>query len=70
MAFIYNSDEIVLAIALEDTDRPTEFYTINSSVGDMVRPTELGHILANQKFGTCTFLSCTSSDGEMELERP
>lgn len=70
VAFTHDSDEIVLAVALGDTNHPSEVYTTTASGGDMVRLTNFGLVFADQKFGTCTFLSCTSSDGKVELECP
>ena len=69
-AFTRDSDEIVLAIAQGDVNSPEEVYSTTASGGAMVRLSNHGAIFKDRKFGTCTFLSCPSSDKEVQLECP
>jgi len=69
-AFTHNSDEIVLAIAQGDTNHPTEVFTTTASGGAMVQLSSHGKAFADRNFGTCTYLSCPSTDGKVTLECP
>ncbi|KAF2773493.1 alpha/beta-hydrolase [Teratosphaeria nubilosa] len=67
-AFTKDSDEIILAIAQGDTNHPIEVYTTTASGGAMVKLSNHGHAFAENKFGTCTFLTHPSTDSEVTLE--
>ncbi|TKA61958.1 hypothetical protein B0A55_11840 [Friedmanniomyces simplex] len=69
-AFTRDSDEIVLAVAQSDTDHPCEIFTTTASGGALVQLSSHGKPLADRTFGSCRFLSCPSSDGEVTLECP
>ncbi|KAK5120022.1 hypothetical protein LTR85_007098 [Meristemomyces frigidus] len=71
-AFTKDSDEVVLAIAQGDTNHPCEMFSTTASGGAMVQLSDHGHAFTSQNrtFGTCTFLSCPSSDGAVTLECP
>lgn len=69
-AFTHDSDEIVLAVVQGDTNHPIEVYSTTASGGAMVPLSNHGHLFAEKQFGTCTFVSCPSSDGKVQLECP
>lgn len=70
--FTRDSDEVMLAIAQSDTNHPCEIYSTTASGGAMVQLSDHGHAFTstNRTFGSCTFISCPSSDGKVELECP
>ncbi|WPH02080.1 Hypothetical protein R9X50_00493500 [Acrodontium crateriforme] len=62
------SDEVTLAIAVGDPNSPTEVYTTTSSKGELIAVSNHGAAFTDIKFGECTFLSCPSTDNEVELD--
>ncbi|KAK4543051.1 hypothetical protein LTR36_005828 [Oleoguttula mirabilis] len=71
-AFTKDSDEVVMAVAQGDTNHPCEVFSTTASGGALVQLSDLGHTFTSKyhTFGTCTFLSCPSSDGKVQLECP
>lgn len=67
-AFTDDSDEMVLAVVASDVNTPTEVYSTTASGGGLVRLSNHGAALRDRNLGTCTFLSCPSSDGEVDLD--
>lgn len=66
--FMYDSDEMVVAIAQGDVGKPAEVYTTTASGGALVQLSDHGHPFADKKLGTCTHLECQSGDGKVSLD--
>jgi len=71
-AFTKDSDEVVIALAQGDTNHPPEVSTTTASGGAMIQLSDHGHNITStdRKFGTCSFLTCPSSDSKVALECP
>lgn len=67
-AFTTDSDELIVAVAVGERNKPPEVYTTTASGGALVQLSSHGQVLDGKKFGTTSFLSCRSSDDEVELE--
>ncbi|KAH8698998.1 putative acylamino-acid-releasing enzyme [Talaromyces proteolyticus] len=67
-AAIGPGNELVLAVATSDINHPTEVFTTVSLDGEMTRMSNHGRDFADRQFGTCSFLTCLSTDGEVELD--
>ncbi|KAK3717755.1 hypothetical protein LTR37_005526 [Vermiconidia calcicola] len=67
-SFTTDSDEMVLAIVISDTNTPWEVYTTTASGGAMVQLSNHGHTFAEQKFASVHFLKCRSRDDKEELD--
>ncbi|KAJ5148247.1 acylamino-acid-releasing enzyme [Penicillium atrosanguineum] len=67
-AAIDTDGKFVLAIATSDVNHPAEVFTTFSSDGAMTRMSNHGQEFAGRRFGTCNFLTCTSTDGKVELD--
>ena len=67
-AFTGNGDEIVLAVATSNVNHPVEVFTTTTSSGAVVRLSNHGQAFISRKFGTCSFLSCPSTDNQVELD--
>ena len=63
-----DNDEIVLAIATSNINHPVELFTITTSSGATVQLSNHGQAFQSRQFGTCSFLSCPSTDKEVELD--
>ncbi|KAK4547437.1 hypothetical protein LTR36_001093 [Oleoguttula mirabilis] len=70
-AAIYSTDidDILIALVKSDVNHPSELYSTTAGDDGLVQLTNHGGTLKDQVFGTCTFLSCRSTDGEVELDR-
>ena len=68
-AFTTDSDEMILALALGDTNSPPEVFTTTASGGALVQLSNHGEALVEHNFGVANFLSCpsTSVDGEQSI---
>lgn len=66
--FTTDSDEMIVAVAVGDINRPVEVYTVTASGGSMVRVSKHGEVLGDRKFGKSEVVKCKSADGEVELE--
>ncbi|KAF7167772.1 hypothetical protein CNMCM6106_003215 [Aspergillus hiratsukae] len=60
--------KFVLAVATSDVNHPVEVFTTFSSDGAMTRLSDHGREFAGRRFGTCNFLTCMSTDGQVELD--
>jgi dipeptidyl aminopeptidase/acylaminoacyl peptidase len=60
--------KFVLAVATSDVNHPAEVFTTLSSDSGMTRVSNHGREFAGRHFGTCNFLTCMSTDGEVELD--
>ncbi|KAJ5291037.1 hypothetical protein N7478_000288 [Penicillium angulare] len=58
----------VLAVATSNITQPVEVFITTSSDGPMTQLSNHGKSLADRQFGTCTFLTQISSDGDVELD--
>ncbi|CRG89014.1 hypothetical protein PISL3812_06049 [Talaromyces islandicus] len=59
----------VLAVATSNVNQPAEvFTTYSSGEAPMTKLSNHGNIFAGHRFGTCSFLTQMSSDGEVELD--
>ncbi|KAJ5938398.1 acylamino-acid-releasing enzyme [Penicillium verhagenii] len=67
-AAIDTDGKFVLAVATSDVNSPAEVFTTFSSDSAMTRMSNHGQEFAGRRFGTCHFLTCTSTDGEVELD--
>jgi dipeptidyl aminopeptidase/acylaminoacyl peptidase len=67
-AAIDTDSKFVLAVARSDVNHPVEVFTTRSSDGAMTRLSKHGLEFASRRFGKCAFLTCTSTDGEVELD--
>ncbi|RAO69032.1 uncharacterized protein BHQ10_005044 [Talaromyces amestolkiae] len=66
---IETDGKFVLAVATSNINHPTEvFTTLSYGSGAMTRMSNHGREFAGHRFGTCSFLTCTSADGEVELD--
>lgn len=63
-----NSNEVTLAVVVSDPNTPTEVYTTTASDGTLVAVSNHGAAFTDKKFGECTFLSCQSTDNEVQLD--
>ncbi len=68
VAIAPDSDEALLAVATSDVNHPVEVYTMTPSGGAMVQLSSHGGAFADDDFGSCTFLSCLSTDRETEID--
>jgi dipeptidyl aminopeptidase/acylaminoacyl peptidase len=57
-----------LVVATSDVNHPVEVFTTLSSDSIMTRVSNHGQEFAGRRFGTCSFLTCLSTDGEVELD--
>lgn len=60
--------KFVLAVATSDINHPAEVFTTLSSDDAMTQISNHGQEFAGRRFGTCSFLTCMSTDGEVELD--
>ncbi|KAJ5668489.1 acylamino-acid-releasing enzyme [Penicillium maclennaniae] len=67
-AIIDIDNKFVLAVATSDVNHPVEVFTTFSSDGAITRMSNHGQEFAGRRFGTCKFLTCTLTDGEVELD--
>ncbi|CAK3831212.1 acylamino-acid-releasing enzyme [Lecanosticta acicola] len=67
-AYTTDGDEIVLAFSASDTNHPLEVYTTAASGGASVQLSNHGAALKNRAFGSCTFLTCPSTDKQVQLD--
>ena len=67
-AAIDTDGKYILAVATSDVNHPAEVFTTFSSDGAMTRMSNHGQEFSGRRFGTCNFLTCTSTDGEVELD--
>ncbi|PWY66355.1 putative acylamino-acid-releasing enzyme [Aspergillus sclerotioniger CBS 115572] len=58
----------VLAVATSDINHPAEVFSTLSSASTMTQMSNHGQAFAGRNFGTCNFLTCMSTDGEVELD--
>lgn len=63
-----NVDKMVLVVATSDINHPVEVFTTTAGGGAMVQLSNHGRGLKDHQFGTCSFLSCLSTDNEVELD--
>lgn len=67
-ATIDTENKYVLAVATSDVNRPAEVFILSSGDGAMTKLSNHGQEFADRHFGTCSFLTCPSADGEVELD--
>ena len=68
-AFTKESDEMIIAVAQGDTNSPEEVFSTTASGGAMVQLSNHGEaVTSGKKLATATFLSCPSTDGEVEID--
>ena len=60
-AFTTDSDEMILAITMGDTDSPPEVFTVTASGGAMVQLSNHGEAFKDQTFGIASLISCQST---------
>ncbi|KAK5994284.1 putative peptidase YuxL-like protein [Cladobotryum mycophilum] len=56
----------VVAAGISDINNPFEVFIIKGD--ELIQLSNHGHIFKDREFGSCTVLSCQSSDGEVELD--
>lgn len=59
-AFTTDSEEMILAVTLSDSNSPPEVFTTTASGGALVQLSNHGEPIAKRKFGVSSFLSCES----------
>ena len=57
----------ILAVSLSNINKPYEVYIVKEGQDD-VKLSDFGKSLEGRQFGSCTVLTCQSSDGEVELD--
>jgi hypothetical protein len=65
--FMPDSSEVVLALATSNINKPVEVYTKTAN-GTMVQLSNHGSSFKHHDFGACNFLTCRSTDGQVELD--
>ena len=68
VAFTVDEKEVVLAVATSNVSHPVEVYTTTNGGDTMVQLSNHGKAFKSHPFGTCSFLSCPSTDNEVELD--
>jgi dipeptidyl aminopeptidase/acylaminoacyl peptidase len=63
-----DTDRPILAVATSNSNQPVEVFTIADDKGTLVQLSNHGAVFENHKFGTCSFLSRLSTDGEAEID--
>ena len=67
-AFKEDAGRPILAVATSNSNHPVEVFTITDDRGTLVQLSNHGSVFTNHKFGTCSFLSCLSMDGQAEID--
>lgn len=67
-AKVDEKDDIVIAIATSDVNHPIEVFTTTASGTGAIKVSNHGAPLQDQDFGSCKFLSCPSTDKEVQLD--
>ncbi|KAF5664292.1 peptidase yuxL [Fusarium heterosporum] len=62
-----DTGKTLLAASLSDSNTPYDVFVMEAGK-DRIKLSNHGKPLENQSFGTCTFLTCQSADGEVELD--
>ena len=58
----------VLAVATSNINHPVEVFSITDEKGTLVQLSNHGAFSQGGKFGTCAFISCSSTDGHVEID--
>lgn len=66
--FTTDSDEMIIAVAVGDINRPVEVYSVTASGGSMVKLSNHGEPLNGRHFGQTEVIRCESADSKEELE--
>jgi dipeptidyl aminopeptidase/acylaminoacyl peptidase len=63
-----DSDELIITTATSNVNRPIEVYSTTALGGSSIQLSSHGATFSQQTFGSCEFISCKSSDGEVDLD--